>query len=55
MDSLKSLRPLYSTRSGRAVYGGGGITPDVHIPWDLEITEEEYGITAIHRYCVLNS
>ena len=39
MDSLKSLRPLYSTRSGRAVYGGGGITPDVYIPWELEITE----------------
>ena len=39
MDSLKSLRPVYNTRSGRAVYGGGGITPDVHIPWDLEITE----------------
>ena len=38
-DSLKSLRPVYNTRSGRAVYGGGGITPDVHIPWDLEITE----------------
>ena len=39
MDSLKSLRPVYNTRSGRTVYGGGGITPDVHIPWDLEITE----------------
>jgi len=38
MDSLKSLRPLYTTRSGRAVYGGGGITPDIHIPWNLEIT-----------------
>ena len=39
MDSLKSLRPLYTTRSGRAVYGGGGITPDIYIPWNLEITE----------------
>ena len=39
IDSLKNLRPLYATRSGRAVYGGGGITPDVHIPWNLEITD----------------
>jgi len=28
-DSLK-----YSTRNGRTVYGGGGIMPDVFIPWD---------------------
>jgi carboxyl-terminal processing protease len=28
-DSLK-----YSTNKGRAVYGGGGIMPDVFIPWD---------------------
>lgn len=28
-DSLK-----YSTKGGRVVYGGGGIMPDVFIPWD---------------------
>ena len=38
IDSLKKLRPPFTTRGGRTVYGGGGITPDVHIPWNLEIT-----------------
>tara|TARA_Y100000590_G_scaffold192440_1_gene218756 strand:+ start:487 stop:2094 length:1608 start_codon:yes stop_codon:yes gene_type:complete len=39
LDSLKKARPPYLTRKGRTVYGGGGITPDVHIPWDLKTTE----------------
>ncbi|MBN4080739.1 S41 family peptidase [Caldithrix abyssi] len=41
IDSLKKLRPPYTTRAGRTVYGGGGITPDVHIShisWDLDLT-----------------
>tara|TARA_B100001079_G_scaffold177390_1_gene152354 strand:+ start:687 stop:2288 length:1602 start_codon:yes stop_codon:yes gene_type:complete len=38
LDSLKKLRPPFTTRAGRTVYGGGGITPDVYIPWDLDIT-----------------
>jgi carboxyl-terminal processing protease len=33
IDSLKELRPKYSTKAGRVVYGGGGITPDVYIPY----------------------
>lgn len=37
LDSLKKLRPPFSTRTGRTVYGGGGITPDIYIPWDLEL------------------
>jgi len=32
LDSLKFMRPRYTTKSGRQVYGGGGITPDVYIP-----------------------
>ena len=39
IDSLKKLRPPFQTRNGRVVYGGGGITPDVYIPWELEISE----------------
>ena len=39
LDSLKKLRPPFFTRGGRRVYGGGGITPDVHIPWDLELSD----------------
>jgi|TARA_B100000315_G_scaffold260939_1_gene328123 carboxyl-terminal processing protease len=33
LDSLKSERPVYWSKSGRAVYGGGGITPDIHISY----------------------
>ena len=29
-DSLKNLLPKHKTKSGRMVYGGGGITPDVY-------------------------
>ena len=39
LDSLKKLRPPFLTRKGRTVYGGGGITPDVYVPWDLSLTE----------------
>lgn len=38
-DSIKfndSLR--YETRSGRAVFGGGGIMPDFFVPWDTTMT-----------------
>ena len=39
IDSLKKARPPFKTRNGRTVYGGGGITPDIHIPWELELNE----------------
>lgn len=32
VDSSKlALRPIFHTKTGRVVYGGGGITPDVHL------------------------
>ncbi|MFC1549813.1 S41 family peptidase [Candidatus Neomarinimicrobiota bacterium] len=34
LDSLKNNRPKFTTRDGRTVYGGGGITPDIYIPWE---------------------
>jgi carboxyl-terminal processing protease len=40
IDSLKKLRPKYSTKAGRVVYGGGGITPDVYIPYKTTINGE---------------
>jgi carboxyl-terminal processing protease len=40
IDSLKELRPKYSTKAGRIVYGGGGITPDVYIPYKSKINAE---------------
>ena len=40
LDSLKQLRPKFKTRKGRTVYGGGGITPDIYIPYKNELTKE---------------
>lgn len=34
VDSVKN-RPIYKTGAGRFVYGGGGITPDIKIRWQL--------------------
>lgn len=31
-DSVQN-RPIYKTSSGRLVYGGGGITPDINLKW----------------------
>jgi carboxyl-terminal processing protease len=40
IDSLKELRPKYLTKSGRTVYGGGGITPDIYIPFKSSVNNE---------------
>ena len=40
IDSLKELRPKYKTKSGRTVYGGGGITPDIYVPYKNSISLE---------------
>ena len=37
LDSLKKLRPPFKTRGGRIVYGGGGVTPDIYIPFSLNL------------------
>ncbi len=33
-DSSKNAGPAFKTKKGRLVYGGGGITPDVYVPFD---------------------
>ena len=33
-DSIKHTGPAYHTSTGRTVYGGGGITPDIFVPED---------------------
>ena len=38
LDSLKAMRPKYRTRNGRVVYGGGGITPDIYVPYSSKIS-----------------
>ena len=40
VDSLK-----FKTRGGRTVYGGGGITPDVFVPYDT--TESSFYLTEL--------
>jgi carboxyl-terminal processing protease len=40
-DSLKKLRPAYKSDAGRVVYGGGAITPDLHIVPDTFTTAEQ--------------
>lgn len=46
-DSLK-----YYTPAGRVVYGGGGIMPDIFIPWDSTWISDYY--TELRRKGVLN-
>jgi carboxyl-terminal processing protease len=38
-DSTLAERPIFKTRQGRDVFGGGGITPDYHVKLDLEFSE----------------
>jgi carboxyl-terminal processing protease len=47
-DSLK-----FSTLKGRTVYGGGGIMPDVFIPWDSTMFSDYY--VDLRRKGLLNS
>ena len=46
-DSLK-----YTTPGGRVVYGGGGIMPDIFVPWDSTWISDYY--TDLRRKGVLN-
>lgn len=54
LDSLKALRPKYKTRNGRTVYGGGGITPDVYIPYNLKISKSVQKILGHSKRPVFN-
>jgi carboxyl-terminal processing protease len=47
-DSLK-----FTTSKGRTVYGGGGIMPDVFIPWDSTMFSDYY--VEIRRKGLINS
>jgi len=38
-DSTLAERPIFKTKQGRDVFGGGGITPDYHVKLDLEFSE----------------
>jgi len=38
-DSTLAERPIFKTKQGRDVFGGGGIAPDYHVKLDLEFSE----------------
>lgn len=40
-DSVRKARPVFKSSSGRTVYGGGAITPDVIVPADTIPTPEQ--------------
>ena len=54
IDSLKKLRPPFQTRNGRTVYGGGGITPDIYIPWKLEVSESTRKVMSHSKRLLFN-
>jgi len=39
LDSVRATLPRYKTRAGRTVYGGGGIQPDVRVPYNLDLSK----------------
>jgi carboxyl-terminal processing protease len=46
-DSVKRARPKYKSDTGRIVYGGGGITPDIIVQADTLTTAEQKFRTAL--------
>ena len=38
-DSTLAEKPVFSTKNGRSVYGGGGITPDIYSELDLDFNK----------------
>jgi carboxyl-terminal processing protease len=38
-DSTLTERPIFKTKQGRDVFGGGGIIPDYHVKLDVDFTE----------------
>lgn len=49
-DSVRKARPLYKSASGRTLYGGGAITPDVIVPGDTISTKEQVLARAMAPY-----
>jgi carboxyl-terminal processing protease len=40
-DSARAARPIFRSSSGRPVFGGGGVTPDIIVPYDTLSTAEQ--------------
>ena len=43
-DSSLAEKPTFTTKNGRTVYGGGGITPDIYFEIDLDFNESARNI-----------
>jgi carboxyl-terminal processing protease len=40
-DSARAARPVFRSASGRPVFGGGGVTPDIVVPYDTLSSAEQ--------------
>jgi carboxyl-terminal processing protease len=49
-DSVRKARPTYKSASGRTLYGGGAITPDIIVPGDTISTKEQVLARAMAPY-----
>jgi len=50
-DSVRKARPRFKSASGRVVYGGGAITPDVIVPGDtLSTAEQKLAKTVLPKF-----
>lgn len=55
-ESVKKDRPAFKSDAGRAVFGGGGITPDVIIPEDtLSTAEQEFARAIAPKTAIVRS
>ncbi|MFY8003979.1 MAG: carboxyl-terminal protease, partial [Chitinophagaceae bacterium] len=53
-DTIQPASKPYKTPSGRTVYGGGGITPDIFVPIDSTVLSKEtarlYGKSTLNKF-----
>lgn len=52
VEERETTRPNeeFHTPMGRVVYGGGGIWPDVHVPYDTLATAEQEFVKSVQKY-----
>jgi carboxyl-terminal processing protease len=51
-DTSKPTGKAYKTPAGRTVYGGGGVTPDVFVPFDT--TTQPSAVTSLYMSGIIN-
>ena len=53
-DSTLAERPIFKTKQGRDVFGGGGITPDYHVKLDVEFSEDTRNLLTHQNRLIFN-